>query len=560
MAKLVKKKKGLRKFGGGVGASGAESSTQRPQFVEKTPPCIATCPNNNRIRDWLTTISQAESHGMSYEEAMESAFYIALETTPFPAVCGRVCPHPCETECNRKEKEAPVSINQVERAIGDYGLEKRLPARALTEAKRSERIAVVGSGPAGLSCAYQLARRGYPVTVFEAFPKPGGMLRYGIPDYRLPPAVLDTEIQRILELGVTLRTGIAVGHDIPVDDLRKEYKAIFVGLGAHRGLNLRVDGEDAGNVLTGTDFLHRVNAGEQVDVGSNVVVVGGGDTAIDAARVARRMGAATTILYRRTRDEMPAIDEEVARAEEEGVTIELLAAPIAIHRENGRATGMKCQRMKLGDPDESGRRRPVPIEGDTFDLEFTTLITAVSQEPDFTGFESLREGRDWIRVDENGQTKLSGVYSGGDDTNLGLVVDAIAHGRFAALAIHEMITAEEPPRESGERDIIKSDRMVLSHYAGREKLHEKALPVEERLRSLVAEVVSTFTKEEVLHEAARCMSCGYCFDCGQCWSFCQDGAIVKAPVKGQPYKLKLEFCTGCGKCAENCPCGYIEMM
>jgi NADPH-dependent glutamate synthase beta subunit-like oxidoreductase len=560
MTKIVKKKKGLRKFGSAVGGSGVQSSAQRPRYAEKIPPCIATCPNNNQIRKWLTTLAQAEPYGKTYEQAMEEAFYLVLETTPFPAVCGRVCPHPCETECNRKDKDGAVSINQVERAIGDFGLEKKLHAKKLTEETRPEKIAVVGSGPAGLTCAYNLARHGYQVTVFEAFPKPGGMLRYGIPDYRLPPPVLDAEIARILDMGVTLKASTSVGHDISMDDLRREYKAIFVGLGAHRGLKLRVEGEDAQNVLTGTDYLHRVNAGEHVEIGTKVVVVGGGDTAIDAARVARRMGANTTILYRRTREEMPAIDEEIVRAEEEGVTIEFLAAPLAITRENGKATGMKCQRMQLGDPDESGRRRPVPIEGDTFDLEFTTLITAISQEPDFSGFEYMREGKDWIKVDKKGQTKVPDVYAGGDNINLGLVIDAIAHGRMAAIAIHEMITREGSRTESPVPDIIRSDGMDLSHYSESAKLHEKALSVEERLKSLVTEVVSTFTKDEVLHEAARCMSCGYCFDCGKCWSFCQDGAIIKPLVKGQPYKFKLEFCTGCGKCAENCPCGYIEMM
>jgi formate dehydrogenase major subunit len=560
MAKIVKKKTGLRKFGSAVGASGVAASTQRPQYVEKTPPCIATCPNNNQIRKWLTTLAKAEPEGKSYEDAMQEAFYLVLETTPFPAVCGRVCPHPCEAECNRKEKDGAVSINQVERAIGDFGLEKKLPARKLTEEKRPEKIAVVGSGPAGLSCAYNLARRGYAVTVFEAFPKAGGMLRYGIPDYRLPPGILDAEIRRILDMGVTLQTNVAVGHDLPMEELRKDYKAIFVGLGAHRGLNLRVEGEDAPNVLTGTDYLHRVNSGERVDIGANVVVVGGGDTAIDAARVARRMGSSTTILYRRTREEMPAIDEEVVRAEEEGIKIEFLAAPLEIHAENGRATGMKCQRMQLGDPDESGRRRPVPIPGDTFDLPFTTLITAISQQPDFTGFDDLREGKDWIKVDGKKQTKLAGTYSGGDDITLGLVVDAVAHGRMAAIAICEMITGEASPAESPALKVIKPDGMDLSHYPESAKIHEHAMPVEERLGSLVAEVVSTFTKEEVLHEAARCMSCGYCFDCGKCWSFCQDSAIIKPLVKGQEYKFKLEFCTGCAKCAENCPCGYIEMM
>jgi NADPH-dependent glutamate synthase beta subunit-like oxidoreductase len=507
----------------------------------------------------LTTISKAEDYGKSNDQAFEEAFYIALETTPFPSVCGRVCPHPCESECNRKEKEGAVSVNKVERFIGDYGLEKKLIPKKLNDETRSEGVAVVGSGPAGLSCAYQLARRGYPVTVFEAFPKSGGMLRYGIPNYRLPESVLDGEIDRILNMGVELKLNTSVGKDIPMDDLRKQYKAVFVGLGAHQGLRLGVEGEDAANVFTGTDFLHRVNAGERAELGDKVVVIGGGDTAIDAARVARRLGSEATILYRRTRNEMPAIEEEIVGAEQEAVKIEFLAAPTEIYRNNGKAVGMKCQRMELGEPDESGRRRPVPIDGDTFDLEFTTLIAAISQAPDFAGFDDLHEGRDWIKVDDHGRTKVEGTFSGGDNINLGLVVDAIHHGYLAALAIHEMITGEVATSPQGEMVVVKHDKMKLSHYEESQRVNAPELPVENRLQDLDAEIVSTLSADDAIHEAKRCMSCGYCFDCGNCWSYCQDNAVIKPVVKGQPYRFKMEFCNGCKKCAENCPCGYIEM-
>jgi len=505
------------------------------------------------------TISLAEKHEVPLDQAMEEAFYTFLETTPFPSVCGRVCPHPCETGCNRKEKDGAVGINKLERYIGDYGLEKGLKPKKLTDEIRAEKIAVVGSGPAGMSCAYHLARLGYPVTVFEAFPKSGGMLRYGIPDYRLPPDILDGEINRICDMGVELKLNSAVGHDVSMDDLRRDYKATFVGIGAHTGLKLRVDGEDAPNVFTGTDFLHRVNAGETVDIGDNVVVIGGGDTAIDAARVARRLGARATILYRRTRTEMPAIDEEIVGAEEEGVRIDLLAAPIEIYTENGKATGMKCQRMELGEPDSSGRRRPVPIEGDTYDLEFTTLIAAISQAPDFTGFDHLIEGKDWIKVDDKQKTGDDDTYSGGDNVNLGLVVDAIAHGRVAAMAIHEMIAGEAMPDNGSGMPKITADKMMLHFYEEAERVAATEMAPEERLKSLTAEITSTFTQEEAIRESRRCMSCGMCFDCGNCWSFCQDNAVIKPLIKGEQYQFKMEFCNGCKKCAENCPCGYIEM-
>jgi NADPH-dependent glutamate synthase beta subunit-like oxidoreductase len=559
MAIVRKKKKGLKKKGSIGGASKQEGSSRRPKFVEKLPPCIDTCPNHNHIREWLMVISKAEDYGKTLDQAYEEAFYIGMETNPFPSICGRVCPHPCESGCNREEKDGAVSINQVERAIGDYALEKNLVPKKLTEETKSEKVAVVGSGPGGISCAYHLARRGYPVTVFEAFPKSGGMLRYGIPDYRLPPDILDAEIDRVLDMGVELKLNTIVGKDVQMEDLRKEYKAVFVALGAHQGYKLGVEGEDASNVFTGTDYLNKVNSGESVDIGDNVVVIGGGDTAIDAARMARRFGANATILYRRTRTEMPAIDLEIVGAEEEGVRIDLLAAPIEIYTKDGKAVGMKCQKMELGEPDDSGRRRPVPIEGDTYDLECSSLIAAISQEPDFTGFDDYREGKDWIKVDEKYKTSVENVLSGGDNINLGLAIDAIYHGRVAALAIDEMITSNPMPPLESDLKLIKTDGMILSYYPESKRVPIKEMNAEERLKTLDAEVVSTYTDEEVVQETKRCMSCGMCFDCSTCWSFCQDGAILKPIVKGEKYKFKLEYCKGCDKCAENCPCGYIEM-
>lgn len=556
--KVVKKKKkglgGMRSSGG----SSREQSTERPQMIEKTPPCTNGCPNNNRIRKMLMTISQAEGYEKSQDQVFEEAFHIFAETTPFPSVCGRVCPHPCEGACNRNEKEGAVSINKVERFIGDYALEKGLKPKKLTDETRAEKIAVVGSGPGGMTAAYHLALRGYPVTVFEAFPKTGGMLRYGIPPYRLPHDILDGEINRILDMGVELKTNTAVGSDVSMDDLRKEYKAIFVAIGAHQGIQLRIAGEDASNVYTGTDFLHKVNSGESVDIGDKVVVIGGGDTAIDAARVSRRLGAEVTILYRRTKTEMPAIDEEIDGAIDEGINIHFLAAPAAIFAENGNATGMKCQQMELGEPDDSGRRRPVPIEGDTFDLDFTCLIAAVSQAPDFKGFENLIEGKDWIKVDEKFKTMDDAVYSGGDNVNLGLVIDAIAHGRKAALAIHEMIASEAMPADPGE-PVLRADRMLLPYYKEAQRVPSNEMAVEERLTSMTAEIVSTYSADEAVTETKRCMSCGMCFDCGTCWSYCQDNAIVKPFVKGEIYQVKVDFCTGCKKCFEQCPCGFIDM-
>ena len=561
MAKIVKKKsKGLRGHSfSSSGHGGVQETDLRPYFVEKKPPCGANCPNHNPIRKSLMLLSKAEAYEKSNEQALTEAWHTWMEKSPFPSVCGRVCPHPCETECNRTKLEGAVSINAFERFLGDFGLEKKLVPKKLTEEIRSEKIAVIGSGPAGMTAAYHLARHGYPVTVFEAFPKAGGMLRYGIPDYRLPGAILDAEINRICDMGVELKLNTMIGKDIKYTDLQKDYKAIFVGLGAHQGYLLRLEGENADNVFTGTDFLYRTNSGEKVEVGDHVVVIGGGDTAIDAARVSRRLGAEVTILYRRTKTEMPAIDPEIEGAIEEGVKIEFLSAPIKLYRENGKATGMKCQRMELGEPDSSGRRRPVPIEGDTYDMKMSTLIAAISQAPNFKGFEDFIEGRDWIKVDEHYKTKVDGVYAGGDNINLDIAITAISHGRYAAEAIHEMITSEVTYDPMKDLTLIKPDTMATSYYEQKERVKIHEMPVEERLKTMDAEIVSTLTEEEALAESKRCMSCGKCFDCGTCWSFCQENAIVKPLVKGEPYKVKMEFCKGCKKCAENCPCGFIDM-
>ena len=562
MAVKKVKKKGL----GGLGARGfssgssREQSPLRPKYVEKKPPCHATCPSGNRIREFVTRIAQAERLKKPIDQAFEEAWHIYTDTSPFPCVCGRVCPAPCEDECNRVELEGAVNINKIERAIGDYGLEHKLPLRMLSEEKKPQQIAIVGAGPSGLSCAYQLARRGYGVTVFEAQEKAGGMLRYGIPGYRLPESVLDTEIQKILDVGVELKCGVKVGSEMDLAELQNSYDAVYVALGAQQGVRLGVEGEDAPNVFSGVDFLSRFHHGEKLELGKDVVaiVVGGGDTAIDAARICRRLGANVTVLYRRTLAEMPAIRDEVEEAIKEGIKIEFLAAPVGFQKEDGRVVAMRAIRMELGEPDESGRRRPVPIEGSEFEIPASAVISAVSQAPDFAGFEPLINGKDWIRADEEGVTKVEGVWAGGDVTQLGLVTTAIGHGRKAAESIDRKFTGK--PAEVDDRSLIRTDKMLLDHYEKQERGEPTAIDVQKRMDAVDIEVNLGFDQEQAVVEAQRCMSCGYCFDCEKCWMYCQDQAINKPMQKGQLYTFKLSNCTGCKKCAEICPCGFIEMV
>ncbi len=576
---LLKKKKDATPFKArstGGGGSPSEISSLRPQAVEKLPPCTGHCPSGNDIRGWLTTIAQREKIGMSLEEACDAAFYVEVETNPFPSVMGRVCPHPCEAKCNRNEKDTPVDINSVERFIGDWGIDRKLALKPLENGgpgSYDEKIAVVGSGPSGMSCAYQLARRGYKVTVFESFDKPGGMLRYGIPQYRLPREVIDAEVQRILDLGVELKTGVTIGKETTLEDLKKEYAAVFVGIGAHKGKTMGLPGEEGPGVFTGTEFLNKANSGETLDLGQKVVIVGGGDTAIDAARVSlrlssdaasmsRRMGAEVTILYRRTRAEMPAIAREIEEALEEGIKIEFLAAPARIERGgDGKIAKLSVQRMELGEPDDSGRRRPVPIEGDVYDMEADSVIMAVSQAPDWSTLGAIETKGSWLDVDEWGRTAIEGVWSGGDTLALGLATISIGQGRKAAESIHAKLRGEEP-RPWSSKPTIGVDRIKLDYYDEKPRAERKILSAEERLAKPMDEVDLGISQEAALEETTRCFSCGNCFGCEKCWMYCQTNVFkkIQQPTQGHYYKIDLSTCDGCKKCGPECPCGYLDLV
>ncbi len=574
---LLKKKKTKKPFKTtGRGAASTKTSARRPEQVDKLPPCLGTCPSGNDIRGWLTVIAQREKLGLSWEEALDRAFMIEMETNPFPSIMGRVCPHPCETGCNRGVKEdGPVAINSVERAFGDWALERKLQAPKLdVGGPFSEKVAVIGAGPAGLSCAYQLARRGYPVTVYEGLPEPGGMLRYGIPDYRLPRDVIAAEVQRIADLGVDIQCSKTVGKDVSMEEMRKEYAAIFIGIGAHKGRNLGCDGEEGSGVYTGTEFLRQVAMGQAPPIGGRVVVIGGGDTAIDAARVslrlgldsagiAKRAGSKVTILYRRTREEMPAIDLEIDEALAEEIDIVYLAAPDEILRDaEGDVVGMRVQRMELGEPDSSGRRRPVPIEGATYELEVETVITAVSQSPDTDSLGLFTE-EGWVDGDEWGCTKLDGLWTGGDNVNLGLATGAIGQGRKAAEHIHATLRGEELPY-ADRRPPIGTDRLKLDFYEAIPRAQRTVLEPAERLAHPEREIDTGINLEDVEREVTRCFSCGSCFGCERCWMYCTPACFKKLPEdKLEPgiyYSVDLGSCDGCDKCRDECPCGFLDMV
>jgi NADPH-dependent glutamate synthase beta subunit-like oxidoreductase len=548
--KVVKKKKGLRLTGPASGAS-VGGSDLRPKFVPKMPPCIKACPIGNPIREYIVKFRTGTP--------IEDVWRMIVDCNPLPAVTGRVCPHPCESDCNRSQLDGAVGINDIERYIGTYALEHNFKHTKLTEETQPEKVAVVGSGPAGISFAFQMVRRGYPVTVFEARDKPGGMLRWGIPRYRLPAETIDAEYKAIADLGVEIKYSTKVGKDISFEDLQKQYKVIYLAVGAQKGIKLNIPGEDAPNVMTGVGFLDEIARGNQVTVGKHVVVIGGGNTAIDAARASRRLGADVTILYRRTVKEMPAIESEIEEAREEGVKMEFLAAPVEIIKESDAAKAMKCIRMELKEADKSGRPRPVPIEGSEFTLECSFIIPAISQAVDFEGLEKFKNDRGWITVNEDFRTTTDNVFAGGDVTaELGLAAEAIGAGKKAASAVDDFLRGREKKKEEA-LPLVTKDRILFDFYEKAPKVQKSFLPPDERIGHW-REVTGTITEEQVMAEAKRCMSCGACFKCDRCWMYCQYSCVIKPTSEEDVYKFKLEFCNGCKKCSEQCPCGFVDMI
>ncbi len=403
-------------------------------FKEDMPICQATCPANLDIRSYVGLIADGK-----YAESLAKI----RERLPFALSIGRVCPHPCETACNRGIMDEPIAICTLKRYVADWEMHQDIPPPVdVPDTFHKEKVAIMGAGPAGLTCGYFLAKAGYKSVCFEALPEPGGMFRYGIPEYRLPTPTLMREINWILSHGIELRCDTRVGRDISYEQLRNEFGAIFIGVGAHAGMKLQIKGEDFEGVIDGVDFLRDANMGRKIDARGKVIIIGGGNVAMDAARVSWREGFEEVhILYRRTKKEMPASPWEIDAAEHEGIKIQYLVAPIEVMGENGRMTGLKCLRMQLGEPDASGRRRPVPIEGSEFVVEGETLIPAIGQRPDLS---FVPEGNDleitrWstFAVDqETFATNVPGVFCAGDvETGPDIAIRACAGGRKAAMGI-----------------------------------------------------------------------------------------------------------------------------
>jgi len=522
--------------------------TLLPVNIMQTPPCTYSCPSSNDIRGFLRVLAEKQDY--------DEAWHVLTRTNPLPATCGRVCPHPCEAGCNRRDFDTPLAINSAERAVGDYGLEHNLKHKKFIS-KRKEKVAVVGSGPAGLSCAFHLAKRGFQVKIFEANSEPGGWMRYGIPSYRLPNYILKQEIEKILELGIELECNVKVGVNIPMDQLTRDYNAVFLGLGAQIGTSIKIPGEDAQNVFTGVEFLKLINSGQIVEIGKDVVVIGGGNTAMDCARVAKRLGGNVSVFYRRTRVEMPAITAEIDEAMEERIMFRYHTNPVKIIADEDRVVGLLCGQMELKEPDASGRARPVPIEGSESVYPADTVIMATGQAVDYAGVEIQKRDDQWISTNEDLMTSMDGVFAGGDAV-LGLetVTTAIGQGMRAASAIEDYIEGNVESRLS-QPPVIYSKDLNTYYYAQKKRFSKEAVSIHTRLKSF-KEIYPSFDPKDIIKEAERCLSCGLCFDCGNCYMYCPDNAVKISSSTGR-YEFDLDFCKGCGLCAKECPCHYIQM-
>lgn len=480
-------------------------------------PCQEACPVGTNAGLYIGLIAQGR-----YDEALA----VAAEPNPFPVICGRVCTAPCEDACRRGEFEEPIAIHDLKRFASDHGYAGR---RFLKPPKEHfvERVAVIGSGPTGLSAAYYLARRGYQVTIYEAMPVPGGMMAIGIPEYRLPRVELNRDIQAIIDLGVEVRVNTAIGRDVSLDELRREYQAVLIAVGAQKSQRLGLAGEDRiEGVIPATGFLKDFNLGGETDLAGKVVaVVGGGSTAMDAARSAWRSGAKEVhILYRRTQAEMPAQKEEVRAALEEGLSLHELVAPVELKSHNNRLSGVVCQRMQLGEPDTEGRRRPVPIEGATFELPVDVILVAIGEAPDpsFLPEGTQIEVTAWGGLLINPKTLATGqpgVFAAGDATyGPRSIIHAAAHGRQAARSIHAYLRGLPPERIAE----LPEDELQTPSTLPEGAVHvnlaftprvQMPLRSAKESREKAREFALGFTEEQARAEASRCLRCDLAYLC-----------------------------------------------
>jgi 2-oxoacid:acceptor oxidoreductase delta subunit (pyruvate/2-ketoisovalerate family) len=529
-----------------VGSSRANHTgswrTERPIYVHRMPPCATACPAGEEVQQWLYHAEEG-----SYLPAWRRI----MEDNPFPAIMGRVCYHPCETACNRAQLDESVGINSVERFLGDLAIVNGWKVDPPT-ATSGKRVLVVGAGPSGLSAAYHLRLLGHEVEIRDAGPRAGGMMRFGIPRYRLPREVLDAEIQRIVDMGVTLRL------DTKVDDIAEAmrdggFDAAFVAVGAQLGKRAYIPAGSAAKMLDAVALLHSMEGEERPLLGRRVAVYGGGNTALDAARTAKRLGASdAVVVYRRTRDRMPAHDSEVEEALEEGVLLKWLSTIKQV--DEGK---LVLERMEL---DETGFPQPT---GELEALDADSLVLALGQETDLSlldGAPGLEVEDGVVKVDANMMTGYPGLFAGGDMVPAErTVTTAVGHGKLAARNIDAWLRGGSYTAQNG-REAADFDLLNTWYYADAPKTVQPKLEIARR-SSTFDEVVKGLDESTALFEARRCLSCGSCFACDNCYGVCPDNAVIKTePGVSYGYAFDYDFCKGCGICAEECPCGAIAMV
>ena len=511
--------------------------TERPVYVSMLPPCNKACPAGENVQAWLYHAEEGD---------YEAAWREIMVNNPLPATMGRVCYHPCQTACNRGQMDEAVGINAIERFLGDKAIAEGWNV-SVDAAPTGKHVLVVGAGPSGLSAAYHLRRLGHEVTVKEAGPMAGGMMRFGIPKYRLPREVLDAEIKRIEDLGVRFEFNAKVEN---VDDVADDFDAVFLAVGAHIGRHADIPAGGSAKVMDAVQLLADMEGEEKPMLGRKVVIYGGGNTAIDAARTAKRLGAEeAVIVYSRNRDRMPAHDSEVTEAEEEGVMMRWLST--IKHIDGGKLT---VEKMEL---DENGFPQPT---GEFEELGADSVVMALGQESDLGLVERARDieiEKGVVQVNSQMMTGRHGVFAGGDMVpSERTVTVAIGHGKKAARYIDAFLHGTEyhKPPVTGDATY---DRLTNWYYA--DAPHRVRAKIESARRaSTFDEVVQGLDQDSALFEARRCMSCGNCFGCDNCFGVCPDNAIKK--IKPGEYEFKYDYCKGCGICAEECPCGSILMI
>lgn len=543
----------------------------------KLPPCRAACPADVNVQGYIALIQQGR-----FKESVE----LIRKAMPFPAICGRVCFSPCQDACTRKEIDQPVNVRNLKRLAADIEREQGRVCAEPIPKTHNEKIAIIGAGPAGLSAAYELAKLGYPVTVFERMSKCGGMMTYGIPNYRLQKYVVTNEIEYIKELGVEIQTETEFNKDIDLNTLKNQgYKAIFLAIGAQLSRKLGVQGEDLPGAFYAVEFLRDLAIGKVIEIGDKVAVIGGGNSAIDSARTSLRLGAEeVTILYRRSRGEMPALPDEIEAAEKEGIKFKFLVTPKKFNEINGKIGLVECYRMKLGEPDQSDRRRPIPIEGSEHTYEVDSVIVAVGQLPETACIAALLdEHSQKIQVDPlTLETETLGVFAGGDiATGPASVIEAIGAGKKAAVSIDLYLNGndlkanryEEIEETTWVKDNKEIEKKPVRYTTTSEDIGRSNIRFEESTERL------TELKRLAMLEARRCLGCGPCTECLKSEGLCDaDKAIVEEDlcigcnvcvevcsfdaIKKDEMgvaQVDEDLCKGCGKCCASCPEHAITM-